>query len=112
MVWRDPPDVEHNGVSFLRAFFFAMFPSPHFFRHWMQAHTWTAVCACTALALWCAPIQAQDGTAVRHLRIVGGLGMSDWPEMLPATAPPMSMTSASTMAKTGRSMKKRAIAGV
>jgi hypothetical protein len=30
----------------------------------------------------------------------------------PATAPPMSMTSASTMAKTGRSMKKRAIAGV
>ena len=79
MVWRDPPDVEHNGVSFLRAFFFAMFPSPHFFRHWMQAHTWTAVCACTALALWCAPIQAQDGTAVRHLRIVGGLaGLSQY----------------------------------
>ena len=79
MVWRDPPVVEHNGVSFLRAFFFAMFPSPHFFRHWMQAHTWTAVCACTALALWCTPIQAQDGTAVRHLRIVGGLaGLSQY----------------------------------
>lgn len=79
MVWRDPPVVEHNGVSFLRSFFFAMFSSPHFFRHRMRAHTWTAVCACTALVLWCAPIQAQDGTAVRHLRIVGGLaGLSQY----------------------------------
>lgn len=66
-------------LSFQGPFFVAMFHLPHFFRNGMHAHTWAAVCACTALALWCAPIQAQDGAAVRHLRIVGGLaGISQY----------------------------------
>jgi len=60
-------------LSFQGPFFVAMFPSPHFFRNWMHTYAWAAVGACTALALWCASIQAQDGSAVRHLRIVGGL---------------------------------------